>query len=131
MISLADIRIRNNEVFWYFCSRLRCLFFEGAPEQHFCSGCGSCIGKDKYYPENLDIRKLKKNIATTYDNRLLLSNVAREFLIEKSTTQLTFKLVNKNPDIYVMKQTKSLLLMWKKGEHGLLITVIFVEVTNL
>lgn len=91
--------------FGIFAADCDAYFFKGAPEQHFCSGCGSCIGKDKYYPEKLDIRKLK-NFATTYDNRLLLSNVAREFLIEKSRTQLTFKLVNKKPDIYVMETSE-------------------------
>lgn len=78
------------------------LFYEGAPEELFCTGCGSYICEEQYLPKSLNIKKQSKNFSFTYDNRLLLSKDARDFFIENSQTELSFHIVNRNPDLYIM-----------------------------
>jgi hypothetical protein len=76
-------------------------YFQSAPESLFCSKCDSYIGDNDFFPEKLAIRKLKKNFSYTYDGRLLLSELAVDFFKEFNIENITFKLVNKKPKVYV------------------------------
>ena len=88
--------------FGIFAADCNAHFYEDAPADLFCSGCGSYVAEQQYIPKHLNIKKLKKNIASTYDNRLLLSKLARDFFVNHASSKLTFHLVNSNPEFYIM-----------------------------
>lgn len=83
-------------------------YYNDADESLFCSQCGSYIGNEDYFPKKLPIKKLKKDFSYTYDGRLLLSESAVDFLKKLNIENITFKLVNKKPKIYVPILSKTI-----------------------
>lgn len=76
-------------------------YYEDAPESLFCPNCNSYLGEDGFFPKTLKISKLKKDFSFTNDNHLLLSEKAVEFFKKYKIKNITFKLVNSKPKLFV------------------------------
>lgn len=77
-------------------------YYDEANPDLFCTACGSFTGKERYYPSQLKISKLKGDICYSYDGQLLLSKKAKEFLEKASTSDISFQLVNTSPEVFVL-----------------------------
>lgn len=75
-----------------------CFFFQDAPDELFCKKCKSFIGTEPYFPERLRIKK-KRDFLYSYENRLIISLAAKEFL-EAHTKGVIFHQVNGKPPYF-------------------------------
>lgn len=78
-------------------------YYDDAPEELFCSSCGSFIGSKSYWPSDLKITGLKKDFSYSYDGQLIISSKGKTFLEENSTTELRFQKVNSIPEAFVVE----------------------------
>ncbi len=78
-------------------------YYNDAPEELFCSSCGSYISSKSYFPSELMVKSLKKDFSYSYDGQLILSRKAKVFLEENSSTELRFHKVNSTPEAFVIE----------------------------
>lgn len=78
-------------------------YYNDAAEELFCSLCGSYISSKPYFPNDLQVKGLKKDFSFSYDGQLIISTQAKAFLEKNSSTELEFYKVSSNPDAFVMR----------------------------
>ena len=78
-------------------------YYSDAPEELFCSSCGSYIGSKPYLPNDLMESGLKKDFCYSYDGQLIISTKAKIFLEVNSSTELEFHKINSDPEAFVIE----------------------------
>lgn len=83
-----------------------CFYFDDElSDKFFCKKCSQFIGKEPYYPKEMDIKpsKIKFGFCAPYDSDQLISQEAKEFFEEWGVENVHFIQVNTKPKIYAIE----------------------------
>lgn len=69
-------------------------FLHAAPSNLFCIACGGFVAGQYYFPQ-LDMSSVSVSFCFTYDNRLLVSERGRDFLISNAKNRVEFHQIDK------------------------------------